>query len=58
MDCKITNAKNVMEANHEDQGYIIKDGIIVLCKVRAEQRLRLPLRTGSARPLWLPRRVR
>ena len=32
MDCKIINAKNVMEANHEDQGYIIKDGIIVLCK--------------------------
>jgi glucose-1-phosphate adenylyltransferase len=32
MDCKIINAKNVQEANHEDQGYIIKDGIIVLCK--------------------------
>jgi len=38
MDCKIVNAKNVMEANHEDQGYIIKDGIIVLCKARAELR--------------------
>jgi hypothetical protein len=24
MDCKIINAKNVQEANHEDQGYIIK----------------------------------
>ena len=23
---------NVKDANHEDEGYIIKDGIIVVCK--------------------------
>lgn len=29
---QIINADNVMEANHEDEGYIIKDGITVICK--------------------------
>jgi glucose-1-phosphate adenylyltransferase len=32
MDCKIINKDNVKEANHEDEGYIIKDYIIVVCK--------------------------
>ena len=32
MDCKIINKDNVQDANHEDEGYIIKDGIIVVCK--------------------------
>ena len=32
MDCKIVNAGNVQEANHEEQGYIIKDGITVIVK--------------------------
>ena len=32
MDCKIINKDNVKDANHEDEGYIIKDGIIVVCK--------------------------
>jgi len=32
MDCKIINKDNVQEANHEDKGYIIKDGIVVICK--------------------------
>ena len=31
MDCQIIK-DNVQEANHEDEGYIIKDGIIVICK--------------------------
>lgn len=32
MDCKILNAANVREANHEEQFYIIKDGIVVIMK--------------------------
>ena len=32
MDCQIINKDNVQEANHEDKGYIIKDGIVVICK--------------------------
>jgi len=32
MDCQIINAGNVQEANHEDKGYVIKDGIIVIVK--------------------------
>jgi len=31
-NCQIINKDNVMEANCEDQGYLIKDGIIVVCK--------------------------
>jgi glucose-1-phosphate adenylyltransferase len=32
MDCVITNAKNVQEANLEEQYYIIKDGIVTVMK--------------------------
>ena len=32
MDCQIINKDNVMEKNAEDQGYIIRDGIIVIVK--------------------------
>ena len=32
MDVQIVNAKGVMEANHEEDGYVIKDGIVVVCK--------------------------
>ena len=32
MDCQIINKDNVQEANCEEQGYIIKDGIIVIIK--------------------------
>ena len=31
-NCQIINKDNVQEANHEEDGYIIKDGIIVLIK--------------------------
>eukprot|EP00873_Tetraselmis_striata_P021066 jgi/Tetstr1/441330/TSEL_029581.t1 len=31
-NCQIVNKDNVMEANEEEKGYIIKDGIIVVCK--------------------------
>ena len=32
MDCQIINKDNVKEANHEEDGYIIKDYIVVICK--------------------------
>ena len=32
MDCKIVNAAGVLEANKEEQYYIIKDGIVVIMK--------------------------
>jgi len=32
MDCKIVNATGVLEANKEEQFYIIKDGIVVIMK--------------------------
>ncbi|KAK3282885.1 hypothetical protein CYMTET_9397 [Cymbomonas tetramitiformis] len=31
-NCKIVNVDGITEGNFEDQGYIIKDGIIVVCK--------------------------
>eukprot|EP00191_Tetraselmis_sp_GSL018_P003032 CAMPEP_0177598000 /NCGR_PEP_ID=MMETSP0419_2-20121207/12059_1 /TAXON_ID=582737 /ORGANISM="Tetraselmis sp., Strain GSL018" /LENGTH=514 /DNA_ID=CAMNT_0019090303 /DNA_START=182 /DNA_END=1726 /DNA_ORIENTATION=+ len=31
-NCQIVNKDNVQEANCEDKGYIIKDGIVVICK--------------------------
>jgi glucose-1-phosphate adenylyltransferase len=31
-NCQIINKDNVQEANHEGEGYIIKDGIVVVCK--------------------------
>jgi glucose-1-phosphate adenylyltransferase len=30
--CQIINKEGVMEANREEDGWIIKDGIIVVCK--------------------------
>ena len=32
MDCQLINKDNVQEANEEEKGYIIKDGIIVIVK--------------------------
>ena len=31
-NCKIVNSANVQEANKEEDGYVIKDGIIVVIK--------------------------
>jgi glucose-1-phosphate adenylyltransferase len=31
-NCKIVNTANVQEANREDEGYVIKDGIVVVIK--------------------------
>lgn len=31
-NCKIINTANVQEANKEDEGYVIKDGIVVVIK--------------------------
>ena len=32
MDCQIINKDNIQEANEEEKGYIIKDGIVVIIK--------------------------
>jgi len=31
-NCKIINTANVQEANKEEEGYVIKDGIVVVIK--------------------------
>ena len=31
-NCKIVNTANVQEANKEEEGYVIKDGIVVVIK--------------------------
>ena len=31
-NCKIINTANVQEANKEEDGYVIKDGIVVVIK--------------------------
>jgi hypothetical protein len=50
MDCKITNAANVQEANKEDEWYIIKDGIVVVMKDAIIKQVGYQTRSGQCNP--------